>query len=165
MSWTETSNNPQVHLEMISNPKCSPIKMKKAEETKVKPQINFQEFCSVFRVFASKRRNPQTIMPFVCSINVINVVQSHLQHSICQLWEGKGKQLSLLLIEVPMAGSNTMWFMVCEEKTFIMRFLLLSEKQVESFRIIFKFVYGLGWLASWLRNYISNLLDWNCLSF
>ena len=130
MSWTETSYNPQVHLGMVSNPKCSPIKLRRQKRPKWK-QINFQEFCSVFRVFASKTKNPQTVIPFVYSINAINVVQSHLEHSICQLWEGKGKQLSILLIKVPSGRFKYHMIHGMWRKIFIMCFLLLSEKHVK----------------------------------
>lgn len=41
-SCTEMSYNPQDHLSMDSNPKCACIKIKKAAETRVETQIDFQ---------------------------------------------------------------------------------------------------------------------------
>lgn len=91
----KTSRSP---LDQGSNPSCTGIKIKRAAEKKEETDINFQEFCFVFRVFRSKQRKPQTVTPFLYCLNT-KVVQSHLQHSICQLWgKKKGKQLSMLLI-------------------------------------------------------------------
>lgn len=79
-SWELNRNKLQSSSSHWNGPKSqsAPPKIKKAAETKVETQINFQEFCFVFRVFGSKRRNPQTVTPFVCNTNTIPVVQSHL---------------------------------------------------------------------------------------